>query len=168
MTMFEGLSRHRANKPTIRITAPVVSAFPGTGKSSLFNSTTQFKYAMLDSDSSTFPKEGFPANYISHISRMLDQTKLLMVSSHLEVREAMFNAGIPYILVCPDAALKEEYLARYKDRGSPQAFVDLMDKSWDTFVQSCLTDSYAITVRILGSGQYLSDVIAPCCSWRLS
>jgi hypothetical protein len=51
----------------LKITKPemyntiLISAFPGTGKSFLFNNT---KLKILDSDSSKFDKSKFPENYI--------------------------------------------------------------------------------------------------------
>ena len=44
----------------------VYSAFPGVGKTTYFNTTDK---NVLDSDSSKFDKKKFPANYIDHIER---------------------------------------------------------------------------------------------------
>ena len=117
----------------------VISAFPGVGKTYFYNymnsmpTETFIVWSGRDSDSSKFPKEGFPQNYVKAIKRDLRNgiqfTQL--VSSHKEVRDAMACAGIDYYLVFPENHLKQVYLERYKRRGSPQAFIDLLDKNID-------------------------------------
>lgn len=158
-----------------------VSAFPGTGKSSIYGNAPKnglyplrkegnavFRMPMgklipvYDSDSSTFDKSEFPRNYIQHmkdiIHRHCDIGFVALVSSHKEVRLAMQAAGIPYTLVYPDRSLKDEYIARYKKRGSPDAFIELMENKWDDFIDSCESDG-SIEKIILSEGQYLSDVL---------
>lgn len=116
--------------------SPIISGFPGVGKSTLVNS---LPYAS-DSDSSKHPKEGFPANYIEHIKTLIGKWQPILISSHQEVRDAMAAAYIPCTIVVPDLSLKQAYMERYKGRGSPEAFLNLMDAQWDNFVNSCLND----------------------------
>ena len=51
----------------------VYSAFPGVGKTTYFNTTDK---NVLDSDSSKFDKKNFPANYIEHIERNIQDPKV--------------------------------------------------------------------------------------------
>jgi len=135
----------------------VISAFPGVGKTYFYNymnsmpTETFIVWSGRDSDSSKFPKEGFPQNYVKAIKRDLRNgiqfTQL--VSSHKEVRDAMACAGIDYYLVFPENHLKQVYLERYKRRGSPQAFIDLLDKNWETWIHSCEDDQYALKKIVL-------------------
>lgn len=159
-----------------------ISAFPGTGKSSVHgNSKQNGVYAVrkdgtslyrhrpspnqihaYDSDSSTFDKAEFPVNYIAHMKEIIhrhvgESDFLFLGSSHDIVREAMQAVGIPYVLVYPKRELKRDYIERYKKRGSPQTFIDLMEAKWDDFIDSCERDPN--TKIVLESGQFLSDVL---------
>lgn len=158
-----------------------ISAFPGTGKSSIHGNAPEnglypvradgsALYRMVrvnrpfvyDSDSSTFDKEYFPQNYIAHMKSVIqrhagDAEFVFLGSSHDNVRDAMNENGIHYTLVYPDRSLKNEYIERYKKRGSPEPFIKLMENKWDDFIDSCERD--ANEKIILKSGQYLSDVL---------
>lgn len=135
----------------------VYSAFPGVGKTTYFNTTEK---NVLDSDSSTFDKRNFPENYIEHIERNIQNPSVdkILVSSHKDVRDALVKKGIPYVLVYPDRNIKDEYIQRYKDRGNNDAFVDLLTKNWDNWMDEMEDQKGCHKVK-LGSGQYLTDVI---------
>jgi len=111
----------------------VFSVFPGVGKTHFYN---QNKENTRDSDSSTFDKSEFPQNYIAHIKELLEDETIehILVSSHKVVRDALVEAGINFALIKPHHSLKQEYLRRYKERNSPQAFIDLLDKMWDEWL----------------------------------
>jgi hypothetical protein len=137
----------------------VYSAFPGVGKTTYFNTTQK---NVLDSDSSKFDKKNFPANYIEHIERNIEDPKVdkILVSSHKDVRDSLIKKGIPFVLVYPDRSLKDEYIQRYKDRGNNDDFIKLLDKNWDTWmdeIDSIEPSPYPYKVK-LKSGQYLTDV----------
>lgn len=162
----------------------VISAFPGTGKSTISNNAEQYglikahvryddrdgvcidllhdpdKKPVFDSDSSIFPKDNFPSNYIEHIKGLLRDYPecVIMVSSHDNVRAALRDADIDYILVYPQRELKGDYLERYVERGSPEAFVKLMDDKWNDFIDSCESDP-STSKRVLSEGEYLVDKI---------
>ncbi len=133
----------------------ILSAFPGCGKSHLF--ATPSKLLISDSDSSQFDKTEFPYNYVDHIQEKHLVNDLCLVSSHAEVRAEMKQRNLRYTLVYPARSCKSEYLARYARRGSPAAFIEMMDKQWDNFLDSCEADGAPSIV--LEPGQYLSDVI---------
>lgn len=159
-----------------------IAAFPGTGKSTVWNDARAIGlYALrtdgtcmvrsfpsprqtvvYDSDSSTFDKAGFPDNYIAHmkdvIARHNDRPFLFLGSSHDSVREGMQVNGIKYVLVYPDRSLKDEYIARYKQRSSSEFFINFMADNWDKFIDSCENDPGDKIV--LKSGQFLSDILS--------
>ena len=56
----------------------VIAGFPGVGKSYLFKGNSE-QYA--DSDSSTFDKSDFPANYMRHIAELLGSTDKTMLEN---------------------------------------------------------------------------------------
>jgi len=135
----------------------VYSAFPGVGKTTYFKSTDR---NVLDSDSSKFDKKNFPANYIEHIERNIEDPKVdkILVSSHKDVRDALVKKGIPFVLVYPDRSLKDEYIQRYKNRGNNDAFVELLEKNWDMWMDEMDNQVECYRVK-LDSGMYLTDVI---------
>lgn len=123
--------------------ARVVSAFPGTGKSHLFRDPKNL--IILDSDSSqyswAYDDEGnksrnpdFPDNYITHIKDAVEEADLILVSTHKEVRDALVANGIHFDLVFPDVSLKDEYIQRYKDRGSDEGFIKMMENNFEKFI----------------------------------
>lgn len=135
----------------------VFSGFPGIGKSSVFRDAKGYRVA--DSDSSTFPKgDAFPANYMAHIQETRPNVDILLVSSHDVVRDTMEEYGIPFFLVYPTMEQKQDYLQRYRDRGSPDAFIELMTANWEKFITGCQNQDGCIHV-VLHKDQFLSDVI---------
>lgn len=165
----------------------VISAFPGSGKSTICKEAEKYGFKhchvsqdgytrdiqldvphsdkvfipVFDSDSSLFDKEYFPGNYIEHIKEVLSNYKdvVIMVSSHENVREALREAGINYNLVYPERGLKGLYLERYVDRGSPEAFVNMMDDKWNVFIDSCEADP-STSKLILSEGEFLVDKVS--------
>lgn len=120
----------------------VISAFPGMGKSTTYNEYLE-KVAkdpawwVWDSDSSKFDKSEFPQNYIEHIKDGIKQTvAIIFVSSHEEVRQAMTDAGIDFIVCYPNKNRKEEFLKNYKERGSSESFIALLDSKWEEWIDA--------------------------------
>lgn len=154
MTLSDQISETlELNRPVTSI----VSGFPGIGKSSLFK---MGNLKVSDSDSSTFPKDGFPYNYTQHIYKLYEErnVEFILVSSHQDVRGILADNKTPFTLVYPDVSLKEEYLDRYRERGSPEAFVNMMSNKWAEFIEGCVAQTGCKHV-VLTTGQYLSDVI---------
>lgn len=133
----------------------VVSAFPGTGKTFLKN-----KYGNLvaDSDSSKFPEDAFPENYIQHIKSLIGKVPVILVSSHAEVRKVLVREGIDFWLVYPQRHLKDEYIERYKQRGSSVEFVRLVSNMWYEWLTELYEQESCVHIQ-LASGQYISNVI---------
>ena len=133
----------------------IVSGFPGIGKSTVFRDE---RLRVADSDSSTFDKTQFPANYIEHIQKTAPTVDYILVSSHDVVRAALVEQRMPFVLVYPSRDQKTDYLKRYVERGSPAAFIKLMDEKWDDFLSQCEKQTGCIHL-VLQPGQYLADVI---------
>jgi hypothetical protein len=157
---IDGTADHRLFGATI-----IVSAFPGCGKSYC----AQYGKSLIahDSDSSNFHfREGtresnpdWPQNYIQHIKRLKSRKyyDVIFISSHAEIRQALKEAGLQYLLVYPEINCKEEYLRRYLDRGSPMAFVERLEANWENWLQSCLDDD--AFYRVLSPGTFLTEDI---------
>ena len=58
----------------------IISAFPGCGKTTLQRKLKD-TLKIIDSDSSTFPKDDFPRNYIEHIKSNIGVQDVIFVSS---------------------------------------------------------------------------------------
>lgn len=137
----------------------VISGFPGTGKSYYISRGEGSDYMpqgfASDSDSSKFDKSNFPQNYIEHIKSLIAKgTMRIFVSSHKEVRDALVKEGIEFILVYPKKELKEEYLNRYKERGSSEQFIKLISDNWDSWLSE-LENQKSCTHLQLGSNEFM-------------
>ena len=121
----------------------IISAFPGTGKSYF---TNKYPEKCADSDSSKFSwtpfaehpdrqrNPQFPNNYIEHIKNLIGKVDYIFVSSHKEVRQALLDNCIFFYLFYPSATQKQEYIERYKTRGNNEAFIDLVNKNWVSWI----------------------------------
>ena len=140
----------------------IISGFPGIGKSCYCNNTD---LNVLDSDSSNFSqiKEGvrnpeFPQNYINHIKEHIGKVDIILVSSHLSVREALAQNNITFTLVYPSRELKDQYISRFKERGSSPQFIKLLSKNWEIFIEE-LENQTKCEHIILTKGEYLSTYV---------
>ena len=136
----------------------IISGFPGVGKSHLVNQAKKSGNELLDSDSSTFDKKNFPENYIKHIKKNVNSGKSILVSSHKEVRDALIKEGMSFVLVYPDESQKEQYIERYKERGSPKEFIELLNKNFLAWTSECdKLDDPHVNKIVLNPGEYLGD-----------
>lgn len=129
----------------------IISAFPGTGKTFYHKNHPE---TTLDSDSSFFSwwyddkgnkvldENGnqirnpyFPQNYIKHIISNIGKYEYIFVSSHKEVREALVNNCLLFYLIYPDYNDKNDYIERYKERGSSDDFIKLVESNWDNWIE---------------------------------
>ena len=147
-----------------RVMPQVISGFPGIGKSHFYTHECR-DLKVSDSDSSKFswvrPGErhpDFPQNYMQHIKTLLGEVDVVLVSSHKEVRDALVAAEVEFTLVYPERGAKEQYLERYRQRGSDAAFLALLDQKWDEFLDEMETQTNCTRIE-LHPGQYLSDVL---------
>lgn len=145
--------------------AKVFACFPGTGKTSFFKKHMDRKIS--DSDSSHFSwitvdgekkrNPDFPANYIKHIKGLIKQEyEIIFVSTHQEVIQALKDAGIEFVVIAPNRDLKDVYLQRYKDRGSDEGFIGLLDRMWDSFLDDIQTCGVPL-ITLNSSNTYVED-----------
>lgn len=136
--------------PKQQIYGRIISGFPGVGKSFLTKTIT----SVIDSDSSKFDKKDFPNNYVKNIKKHNKNGKIVLVSSHKEVRDILIKEGLLERIYYPKIELKEEYLLRYKERGSPVEFINFMRKNWESFI-NCLDLQKGCRKTILNSQQFI-------------
>ena len=138
----------------------VISAFPGTGKSHYVNSESGYmpNDFATDSDSSKFDKSDFPKNYIQHIKNNINEGYArIFVSSHKDVREALINQEIKFTLVYPSLDQKEDYIKRYRERGSSESFIKLISDNWENWINECKDQKGCKHIE-LKKGQFISNI----------
>lgn len=134
----------------------IISGFPGVGKSFLGKNNDDF----IDLDSSRYAGEDKWQRYKERIEDALGIYKYIFVSSHQETRDILKELGLKYYVVYPDKNLKEEYLKRYKERGSKEAFIDLMDINFESFIDSIENNSpNGVKVKLTKGSDFLKTVI---------
>lgn len=139
----------------------VIAAFPATGKTYLASNDHRFS----DSDSSRFSwgtpgvrNPNWPNNYISHIKGLLADGQRVLCSTHLEVRDALAAAEVPFTLAYPHEGYRDEYIDRMRRRGSPEPTIAFVESGWFELLDSCRRQRGCAHV-VLYDGQYLSDVV---------
>lgn len=102
----------------------------------------------------------FPKNYIEHIKDKIGTCDYIFVSSHKDVRSALYEAGIQYSLVYPDNKCKAEWIGRcyLRDMDGNNGFpIPVLVNNWDTWITQCDEDPGASEKIILGAGEFLAD-----------
>lgn len=162
---IEGLSLYYGNIQPEKTKTIIISAFPGTGKSYLFDRFKNSNISALDSDSSKFSwiSEGvrnpeFPSNYIQYIKGNLGKVDYIFVSSHREVRNALKNNNLQFWLVFPHEALIQEYITRYTKRGNDYKFISFISKNWFSFLEDLRSENCETKIQLLQC-QFLADVL---------
>lgn len=143
--------------------AVIISGFPGTGKSWLFNNLKDKN--ILDSDSSNFSwvskgvrNNDFPNNYITHIKENMFNADIICISSHDLVREELKTQNINYTIFYPSKECKEIYIQRYINRGNDEAFIEMMKNNFDKFIDQIDKDEFPHKIKMT-EDLYISDYI---------
>jgi hypothetical protein len=152
-------------KPTI-----IISAFPGCGKSYMFNNYNGKPFTMLDSDSSQFSwikddnenntKErnpDFPNNYIKHIKDNIRKVDVIFVSSHAIVRKALNENSINFFMVYPNKCMKDEWIGRFKQRGNDKGFIKLIADNWDNFISEIENEEKCLKEKLSLDNPYINN-----------
>lgn len=132
----------------------IICGFAGIGKSTLCKNTTNFKTGGIFIDLESTPFERDWMRYAKVAKHMNDQGYNVMLSCHEELRNLLSGMNIDYTLVIPRAELKDEYIARYRERGNTEEFIRLLDERWEHFTTPLQHEN----VEYLNSGEYLSDI----------
>lgn len=135
----------------------LISAFPGTGKTYFFEKNKD-NFNILDSDSSTFDKNYFPDNYITHIKNNYKEKELMLISSHKVVRDSLIKNNLRFLVVYPALDCKDIYIKRFKERNNTEAFIERISSNWEDWINE-IEDSILFDKIRLNKNNYLSDVI---------
>ena len=100
----------------------------------------------------------FPNNYIEHIKENIGKVDIIFVSSHLQVREALTNAGIQFCTVYPKKEMLNEWVGRMYRRGSSPDFIKFQIEHWDEFVGNIDSEPHGDYVYRLGNNEYVGKI----------
>lgn len=143
--------------------ALIVSAYPGCGKTHYVSHNPPFYCEDSDSSFYSWIYDGniktnkrdpnFPKNYIDHIKSLMYKRDIIFVSSHKVVRDALYEEGIPHVILYPHKDAKDEWMRRFKKRGSTNEFIKFQDEHWDEFndeINSIRGDNIRHIIRLYG------------------
>lgn len=138
----------------------IIAGFPGVGKSSL---AKKYPDLVTDLDSGLFGKdkdgnknENWLEDYYQAIIKQ-SENKVILTSTHKELLEKLQENDIPFAIVIPDINIVEEYLQRYKQRGSNEEFIQKIYEQWDGWINK-INNMEGVETFNLPSGVYLSDI----------
>lgn len=126
------------------MTAILVSAFPGLGKTYLYQQYKD-KLKILDLNTGRFEGEDFPGNYIAEVEKRLNDYDLILLSSDRNVRYALNDAGLDFDLFYPSKERKNELIEIYVTNRKSRNFImnldhnfyDLIDEIEDEDLEHC-------------------------------
>lgn len=130
----------------------IISAFPACGKSYMYNNYNGKPYYMLDSDSSKFSwiyengvktnkrNPNFITDYMNHIKENIGKVDVIFVSSHAEVRKALRENNLKYIMVYPSLDMKDEMLKRMRKRGNDESFIKFQRDNYEKFITEIIEE----------------------------
>lgn len=151
------------------MSAQIIGALAGSGKSSFYKKATLKGHTVLDLDSVLYShfvdNQGkkisnpfFIENYENAIKRSVDLYDYILIGTHKEVRDMLRINGIEYTLVLPQLDMMNEYLLRYVHRGDRTSFITGIIDNWDDYIMQMMSESFPNKI-VLKPGQFLADVI---------
>lgn len=135
--------------------AKIVCGFPGIGKTTVVQNNDK----VIDLDSFAYSRiQTFPLNYIKAIIDADNAGyEYILISTHGSVRKLLQTLGMKYTNVYPEVDLSEEYIKRYRERGSSESFINYLEENWDDFIFELQYDESDYIE--LEPDQFLSDVL---------
>lgn len=129
----------------------LILGFPGTGKTTFAEKQTELK--VLDLDSSTIrwnedgsKNENFVSEYVDRLEKSVDDYDIVFGSTHKEVVEELNNRGVDHTIIVPLVGSKEEYMDRYINRGSSDAFIDHMHENYEKYINDIMESDSTLFV----------------------
>lgn len=155
----------RMGSRTIPVGNYIISAFPGTGKTSAAEQCSTKRYPVLDLESSTWShdsdgnlKDDFPKRYVDEAISRLNDNNFVLVSSHEQVRRELEDRGVKFIYVIPGRKDIIQYIDRYNRRGSSEKFIANIKRNWHEWMSPEAYKGTDVVMTLLPY-QYVSDII---------
>lgn len=132
----------------------IICGFPGIGKSTLAKQSGRW----VDLESTPFERDW--DRYAKVAKHMSDNGYNVLVSTHPEFLQKLSAMKIRHTVVVPDPSCKDEYVARYIERGSSPDFIDLVSMHFEDWIQAIQMDvnDYR-SICVLHPGVYLSEAV---------
>ncbi len=134
----------------------IICGFPCIGKSTWAKNCDN----VIDLDSSTYSKlknKNWTWVYVDEAISLSKRGKIVLVSTHVEVRERMAVAGQKYTVVYPAFDQKEEYVKRASMRDNHPLKPSVLEEHWGFFWTSINEDVFSNKI-MLQPGEYICDV----------
>lgn len=133
-------------KVTNQTATIVISAVPCCGKTNWCKEhpdSKDLESSLYSKNPDKTPNENFPNNYLDILKWHLlnSNWKYIFVSSHDTVRGAMDAAGIEYYVIYHNKSRKDEIMAKCKERGNTDEFIEQYSKNWESWMDSCAAHS---------------------------
>lgn len=129
----------------------ILAAFCGTGKTYLSQNSDReliefecWKYS---------DKLEFPHNIVRDIVSKYGKVDAILISTNPLVLNELIKKGLNVTIVCPDLSLKDEYIERYRRRGSSSDFIGTLSKYWESWLREAMAFKRCRQI-VLKSGQY--------------
>lgn len=126
----------------------IICGFAGIGKSHL----ARCRAGVADLESTPFEKDW--KRYVKVAKHMADSGYIVLLSCHRELREELRLQKIDYTVALPPKDFKEDYILRYQERGNNDAFIDLLEDNWDSFLKTLPNEKVLIVKRFLTDAPY--------------
>lgn len=124
----------------------IILAFPACGKTYLKERFKGTEVKVIDSDSSEFSKEDFPNNYIHHIESQIGRYDIILISTHKDVRDAIYNneyiMSSAAVYICyPSLKIKNDWIERLRKRGNNEKFCKLIEDNYENWITEIQTEN---------------------------
>lgn len=154
----------------------IISAFPGCGKTYIYENQDKYGYKVMDSYSSKFAKhENWEEEYVEHIKNNLGKFDFIFIAQYFKVLELLDRDNVAFVVVSPDnreelsdmerQLIKQQWFGRFILRDNSHIkdlneWLELLKNNYDvwTSVES-LSKNHPQELVLLKENQYLSDVI---------
>lgn len=137
--------------------AKIIVGFPGIGKSYISKDTTG-AYSWLNIHDEPGYAKGAEESFFTGVLLLAQQPGVLLLPAHRMVGNFLISQNLTFTSVFPKRCLKNDYLKRYRERGSSVEFVELVEKRWDPFVDNMRYSHGRCNHVELDEGQFLKDV----------
>jgi len=150
-------SPHPSSTTRLPQCAKIIVGFPGIGKSFISRDLSD-QYSWLNIHDEPGYTKGAEDSFLSGVLLLAQKPGVLLLPAHRMVGEFLVSQNLVFTSVFPKRGLKEEYLRRYRERGSPEGLVELVGKRWDLFVDNMWYPKGRCNHVELEEGQFLKDV----------
>lgn len=137
--------------------AKIIVGFPGIGKSFVSNDLSGQLSWLNIQDEPGYAK-GAEDSFRAGLLVLAQQPGVLLLPAHRMIGNFLIQNNLVFTSVFPRRELKDEYLERYRRRGSSAAFVDRLEKRWNQYVDNMLFPRGMCNHVELEKGEFLKDV----------